>query len=202
MAYRPTRREFGITAGAATLLASGFTAKAQSAGTKTLRFIAQSDLRVLDPVWTTAYITRNHAYMVFDTLFAIDAEFAPPPQLVGDHSLSPDKLTYQFKLRDGLAFHDGSPVRGADCVASIKRWMARDGHGQALATVLDEIKADGDKGFTIRLKEPFALLLDGLGKVSSLALFVMPERLANTDPFQQITEMVGSGPFKFVKEEF
>jgi peptide/nickel transport system substrate-binding protein len=202
MAYRPTRREFGITAGAATLLASGFTAKAQGAGTKTLRFIAQSDLRVLDPVWTTAYITRNHAYLVFDTLFAIDAEFAPHPQMVGEHSLSPDKLTYQFKLRDGLGFHDGSPVRGADCVASIKRWMARDGHGQALATVLDEIRPDGEKGFTIRLKEPFALLLDGLGKVSSLALFVMPERLANTDPFQQITEMVGSGPFKFVKEEF
>src|SRR5712671_2403947 len=197
MAYRPTRREFGITAGAATLLASRFTAKAQSAGTKTLRFIAQSDLRVLDPVWTTAYITRNHGYTVFDTLFAIDAEFAPHPQMVGDHSVSADKLTYQFKLRDGLGFHDGSAVRGADCVASIKRWMARDGHGQALATMLDEIKPDGDKGFAIKLKEPFSLLIDGLGKVSSLALFVMPERLANTDPFQQITEMVGSGPFKF-----
>ena len=93
-------------------------------------------------------------------------------------------------------------MRGVDCVASVKRWMARDGHGQALAGVLDEIKPDGDNGFTIKLKEPLALLLDGLGKVSSLALFVMPERLANTDPFQQITEMVGSGPFKFVKDEF
>ncbi len=93
-------------------------------------------------------------------------------------------------------------MRGADCVASIKRWMARDGHGQSLAAVLDEIKPDGDKGFTIKLKEPFPLLLDGIGKVSSLALFVMPERLANTDPFQQVTEMVGSGPFKFVKDEF
>ncbi|MBV8121236.1 MAG: ABC transporter substrate-binding protein, partial [Alphaproteobacteria bacterium] len=167
-----------------------------------LRFIAQSDLRVLDPVWTTAYITRNHGYMVYDTLFAIDSEFAPQPQMVGEHSRSADKLTYQFKLRDGLGFHDGAPVRGADCVASVKRWMARDGHGQALATVLDEIKADGNNGFTIKLKEPFGLLLDGLGKVSSLALFVMPERLASKDPFQQITEVVGSGPFKFVKQEF
>jgi peptide/nickel transport system substrate-binding protein len=202
MAYRLTRREFGITAGAATLVASGLKAEAQSSSTKTLRFIAQSDLRVLDPIWTTAYITRNHGYMVFDTLFAIDAEFAPHPQMVGDYSISPDKLIYQFKLRDGLGFHDGSPVRGADCVASVKRWMARDGHGQALATVLDQIKSDGETGFTIRLKEPFSLLLDGLGKVSSLALFVMPERLANTDPFQQITEMIGSGPFKFVTEEF
>jgi peptide/nickel transport system substrate-binding protein len=122
--------------------------------------------------------------------------------MVGDYSVSPDQLTYQFKLRDGLGFHDGSPVRGVDCVASIKRWMARDGHGQALAPVLDAIKPDGDKGFTIKLKEPFSLLLDGLAKVSSLALFVMPERLANTDPFTQVTEMVGSGPFKFVKDEF
>jgi peptide/nickel transport system substrate-binding protein len=202
MPHRLTRREFGIAAGAATLAAHGFGGKARAADTKTLRFIAQSDLRVLDPIWTTAYITRNHGYMVFDTLFAIDAEFAPHPQMVGDYSVSPDKLIYQFKLRDGLGFHDGSPVRGSDCVASVKRWMARDGHGQALATVLDEIKPDGDRGFTIKLKEPFSLLLDGIGKVSSLALFVMPERLANTDPFQQVTEMVGSGPFKFVKDEF
>src|SRR6516165_8536540 len=201
MAHGMTRREFAAAAGAAALAARGFGARAEDAN-KTLRFIAQSDLRVLDPIWTTAYITRNHGYMVFDTLFAIDAEFAPHPQMVGDHAISPDKLTYQFKLRDGLGFHDGSPVRGVDCVASVKRWMARDGHGQALAGVLDEIKPDGDNGFTIKLKEPLALLLDGLGKVSSLALFVMPERLANTDPFQQITEMVGSGPFKFVKDEF
>ena len=202
MAHRLTRREFGITAAGAATLACGLHREARAADTKTLRFIAQSDLRVLDPIWTTAYITRNHGYMVFDTLFAIDAEFAPHPQMVGDHSVSPDKLTYQFKLRDGLGFHDGSPVRGVDCVASVKRWMARDGHGQSIAAVLDEIKPDGDNGFTIKLKEPFSLLLDGIGKVSSLALFVMPERLANTDPFQQVTEMVGSGPFKFVKDEF
>src|SRR5881296_2417121 len=138
MAHRLTRREFGIAAGAASLACFGASAKATD--TKTLRFIAQSDLRVLDPVWTTAYITRNHAYCVFDNLFAIDAEFAPHPQMVGDYSVSPDKLTYQFKLRDGLGFHDGSPVRGADCVASVKRWMARDGHGQAIASVLDEMK--------------------------------------------------------------
>src|SRR6202049_3817067 len=202
MAHQLTRREFGIAAGAATLAGYGLGRNAHAADTKTLRLIAQSDLRVLDPVWTTAYITRNHGYMVFDTLFAIDAEFAPHPQMVGDYSMSPDKLTYQFKLRDGLGFHDGSPVRGVDCVASVRRWMVRDGHGQSIAAVLDEIKPDGDKGFTIKLKEPFALLLDGLGKVSSLALFIMPERLANTDPFQQVTEMVGSGPLKFVKDEF
>jgi len=145
MAHRLTRREFGIAAGAAAVAGYGFPRNTCAADTKTLRFIAQSDLRVLDPVWTTAYITRNHGYMVFDTLFAIDAEFAPHPQMVGDYSMSPDKLTYQFKLRDGLGFHDGSPVRGVDCVASVKRWMARDGHGQALKPVLDEIKADATR---------------------------------------------------------
>ena len=204
MTHNLTRRDFARNAAAAAALAAGMPAVAARAATdkKTLRFIAQSDLRVLDPIWTTAYITRNHGYCVFDTLFAIDAEFAPHPQMVGDFSVSPDKLTYGFKLRDGLAFHDGSPVRGADCVASVKRWMARDSHGQSLALVLDEMKPDGDKGFTIKLKEPFSLLIDAFGKVSSLALFVMPERLANTDPFTQVTEMVGSGPLKFVKEEF
>ena len=199
-----TRRDFGKVAAGAALAASvpHLPAHAAASDKKILRFIAQSDLRVLDPVWTTAYITRNHGYAVFDNLFAIDAEFAPHPQMVGEHQVSADKLTYNFKLRDGLAFHDGSPVRGADCAASVKRGMARDALGQTLATVLDEIKPDGDKGFTIKVKEPFPLLIDGLAKVSSLALFVMPERLANTDPFQQVTEMVGSGPFKFVKEEF
>src|SRR5260221_14129874 len=186
MADRLTRRGFGkVAAGAALVAAVPHGAARAAADKKILRFIAQSDLRVLDPVWTTAYITRNHGYCVFDTLFAIDAEFVPHPQMVGEHAVSADKLSYNFKLRDGLAFHDGSPGRGADCVASVKRWMARDGHGQSIASVLDEIKPDGAKGFTIKLKEPFALLLDGLGKVSSLALFIMPERLANTAPHQQ-----------------
>jgi peptide/nickel transport system substrate-binding protein len=173
-----TRRAFAQAAASAALLAAAPGARAQTpANAKTLRFIAQSDLRVLDPIWTTAYISRNHGYCVFDTLFAIDAEFAPHPQMVGDFSISADKLTYRFKLRDGLAFHDDSPVRGVDCVASIKRWMARDSLGQSLALVLDEIKPDGDKAFTITLKEPFSLLIDAFAKVSSLALFVMPERL-------------------------
>src|SRR5712675_3645800 len=163
MAHGMTRREFAAAAGAAGLAGFGLSARTKAADTKTLRFVAGSDLRVLDPVWTTAYITRNHGYMVFDTLFAIDAEFAPHPQMVGEHSISPDKLTYQFKLRDGFVLHGRSPVRGADCVASVKRWMARDSHGQSLALVLDEIKPDGDKGFAIKLKEPFSLLIDGLG---------------------------------------
>jgi peptide/nickel transport system substrate-binding protein len=140
--------------------------------------------------------------MVFDTLFAIDSKFKPHPQMVGEFSVSSDKLTYSFVLRDGLKFHDGEPVRGADCVASLQRWMVRDTLGQSLAAAGAAISGGNDKSFTIRLKERFPLLIDALAKVSSLPPFIMPERLAKTDPYKQVTEMVGSGPFKFVKSEF
>jgi peptide/nickel transport system substrate-binding protein len=196
-----TRREFAATAGAASVAAVGFGARAKGAETKTLRFIPQTDVQVLDPIWTTAYVTRNHGYMVFDTLFAIDSKFKPHPQMVDGYEVSQDKLNYSFVLRDGLKFHDGQLVRGADCTASIKRWMARDALGQTLAMVVADMKGGNDKNFSIQLKEPFPLLIDGLAKVSSLAPFIMPERLAKTDPFEQVKEMVGSGPFKFVKEE-
>jgi peptide/nickel transport system substrate-binding protein len=197
-----TRREFTIAAGAATLATYGLKARAQTSDKKVLRFIPQSDLRVLDPIWTTAYVTRNHGYMVFDTLFAIDDKFRPHPQMVDTFEISPDKRRYHFTLRDGLKFHDGQPVRGIDCTTSLKRWMARDALGQTLATVIDEMKPDGERSFSIRLKEPFALLIPAIAKVSSLAPFIMPERLAKTDPYKQVTEMVGSGPFKFVKSEY
>jgi len=197
-----TRREFAVAASAASLAALGFGARACGAEAKTLRLIMRNDLRVLDPIWTTAYASRNHGYMIFDTLFALDSKLQPQPQMVGDYSISPDKLIYRFTLRDGLKFHDGQPVQGADCVASLRRWMARDSLGQALAKVVDETIGADDKNFTIRLKEPFPLLLAGLAKVSSLVPFIMPERLAKTDPYQQVTETVGSGPFKFVREEF
>jgi len=201
MAQGMTRREFAIATGAASLAGFGLSARARAADTKTLHFIPQTDVQVLDPIWTTAYVTRNHGYMVFDTLFAIDSKFKPHPQMVEGFEVSSDKLNYSFVLRDGLKFHDGQPVRGTDCVASIKRWMARDALGQTLATVVADMKGGDDKNFSIHLKEPFPLLIDGLAKVSSLAPFMMPERLANTDPYQQVTEMIGSGPFKFVKEE-
>src|SRR6202011_3903697 len=163
MVHGMTRREFAMAASAASL-ALGFGARARAADAKTLRFIMRNDLRVLDPMWTTAYVTRNHGNMVFDTLFALDSKFQPHPQMVGDYAISPDKLVYSFTLRDGLRFHDGQPVRGADCVASLSRWMVRDGLGQALAVAVDEMKGGDDKSFTIRLKEPFPLLIEGLAK--------------------------------------
>src|SRR5271166_4389215 len=154
MAHGMTRREFAALGGGGFVaLAAG--GPARGADSKTLRFIVRTDLRVLDPIWTTAYVSRNHGYMVFDTLFALDSKFRPQPQMVGDYSISPDQLQYSFTLRNGLKFHDGAPVRGVDCVASLKRWMVRDSSGQSLATTVDRIAADEDKSFTIRLKEPF-----------------------------------------------
>jgi peptide/nickel transport system substrate-binding protein len=169
---------------------------------KVLKFIPQADLRILDPITTTAYITRNHGYMVYDTLFAIDAKFNVQPQMVDKYEVSADKLTYTFTLRDGLKFHDGQPVRSADCIASIERWAKRDALGQKLAEATDTWNAVDDKTFTLRLKKPFALVLDALAKPSSNVPFIMPERIAKTDAFTNITDATGSGPFKFVKEEW
>jgi peptide/nickel transport system substrate-binding protein len=202
MAHGITRRNFAVGAGAVAIAAPAVLRHARAADASVLRFIPQSDLRVLDPIWTTAYVTRNHGYMVFDTLFAIDDKFKPHPQMVDHYDVSADKLTYNFVLRDGLKWHDGQKVRGADCTQSIKRWMARDALGQTMATAIADFEGGDDKNFSIKLKTPFPLLIDALAKVSSLAPFMMPERLAKTDPFKQVTEMVGSGPFKFVKEEY
>jgi len=176
-------------------------ATAQSSG-KTLRFIPEADLRVLDPIWTTAYITRNYGYMVYDTLFAMDENFKVQPQMVDKYTVSGDGLIYTLTLRDGLKFHDGTPVRPADCIASIERWSKRDGFGQKTAEMIAEMKAVDDKTFTIRVKQPYPSLIPSLGKLSSNVPFIMPERVAKTDPFKQITEVIGSGPFKFVKDEW
>ena len=169
---------------------------------KTLRFIPQADLRSIDPIWTTAYVTRNFGYLVFDTLFALDKDFKPQPQMVDRWTASDDKLSYRFTLREGLKWHDGQPVRAADCVASIERWGKRDTLGQKLTEAIGEIRTVDDSTFEIKLKSPFPLILDALGKLSSNVPFMMPERLAKTDAYQQIPEAIGSGPFKFVKEEW
>src|SRR5262249_849103 len=133
-------------AAAAALLAA-LTAPFTPAGAqqKTLRFIPQADLRSLDPIWTTAYVTRNFGYLVFDTLFALDKDFKPQPQMVDRWSVSDDKLTYTFTLRDGLKWHDGKPVRAADCVASLERWGKRDTLGQKLIEAVGGRKAGARK---------------------------------------------------------
>jgi peptide/nickel transport system substrate-binding protein len=169
---------------------------------RVLKFIPQADLRILDPITTTAGITRNHGYMVYDTLFATDAKFDIQPQMVDKWQLSKDKLNYTFTLRDGLAFHDGQPVRSVDCIASVERWAKRDALGQKLAEATEAWTAVNDKTFRLKLRKPFPLTLQALGKLSANVPFIMPERIAKTDASKNISEAIGSGPFKFVKEEW
>src|SRR5947209_6675024 len=187
---------------AAVLIAGALLTQPAAAQQKTLRFVPEADLRSLDPIWTTAYITRNYGYMVYDTLFAVNEKFEIQPQMVDKWTLSDDKLTYTFTLRDGLKWHDGQPVKSADCIASVERWAKRDALGQKLAELTDSWKAVNDKTFTLHLKRPFALVLDALAKPSSNVPFIMPERIAKTDASANITDATGSGPFKFVKDEW
>ncbi len=174
---------------------------ARAAGTNVLKFIPQADLAVLDPVWTTAYVTRHHGLMVYDTLFGIDASFRPQPQMVGGVNTSADGREWTLTLRDGLKFHDGTPVLGRDCVASIQRWGKRDAFGQALMAVTDDLSAPTDKTIVFKLKQPFPLLPDALGKIGVNICPILPERLAKTDAFSQVTDMTGSGPFRFKADE-
>ncbi|MBN8939473.1 MAG: ABC transporter substrate-binding protein [Rhizobiales bacterium] len=166
-----------------------------------LKYVPQADLTMLDPIGTTAYVTRHHALLVYDQLYGLDSQLKPQPQMVEGHTVEDDGKRWTFKLRDSLRFHDGEPVRGRDCVASIKRWAARDALGQALMLRVAEISAPDDKSFVIRLTKPFGALLDALAKVGPPALVILPERFANTDPFKPITEAIGSGPFKWVPGE-
>ena len=159
-------------------------------------------MRITDPIITTAYIARNHGYMIYDTLFATDENFDIKPQMVKDYSVSDDKLTYTFTLRDGLKFHDGAPVTSADCIASIQRWGKRDGMGQKLMDFTKELTAVDDKTFKLVLKEPYGFVLASLGKPSSNVPFIMPKRMADTPADKNVSEEIGSGPFRFVAAEF
>ncbi len=169
---------------------------------KVLKFVPEADLRILDPITTTAYITRNHGYMVYDVLFATDAKFQVQPQMVDKWEVSKDNLTYTFTLRDGLKFHDGQPVKSADCIASVERWAKRDVFGQRLGEMTESWTAVNDKTFRLKLKKPFPYVLEALGKPSSNVPFIMPERIAKTDANTAITDPTGSGPFKMVKEQW
>jgi peptide/nickel transport system substrate-binding protein len=177
-----------------------FAPQAMAAG-KTITAVMHSDLRITDPIMTTAYITRDHGYMIYDTLLATDANFKIQPQMA-DWKISDDNLTYTFTLRDGLKWHDGTPVTAEDCLASLKRWSKVDGMGQKLMDFTASLKATDAKTITLRLKEPYGLVLDSIGKPSSRVAFMMPKRLADTPSDKPIPEQVGSGPFKFVQSEF
>jgi peptide/nickel transport system substrate-binding protein len=174
---------------------------AAAAQERVLRFVQNGNLTILDPVWTTAYVTRNHGYLIYDTLFASDENNAVKPQMVDKYEVSPDKTLWTFTLRDGLEWHDGNPVTAEDCIASIKRWGVRDTMGAKLLDFVKEMKAVDPRVFQILLKEPYGLVLDSLGKPSSNVPFMMPRRIAETDPYKQIDSQIGSGPFIYVKTE-
>ncbi|WP_019013258.1 ABC transporter substrate-binding protein [Elioraea tepidiphila] len=201
-----TTRRTLLTAGAALAAAAALPrpALAQGAGRNVLRVVPHANLSVIDPIWTTAYITRNAGFMVWDTLFGLDSQFRPQPQMAEGHTLSDDRRVYTITLRPGLRFHDGAPVRSADCVASIRRWAVRDAIGQKLATLVEEYRVLDDRRFEIRLKQPFALTLFALGKPASNVCFIMPERVAATDANSQIRpeDVIGSGPFRFQRDEW
>jgi peptide/nickel transport system substrate-binding protein len=178
-------------------------ALAQGAATqRLLRMVPHANPGSLDPIWTTAYITRNFGYLVWDTLFASDAKFQVQPQMAEGFTASEDGLSYEITLRPGLKFHDGERVTPADCIASIARWAKRDSMGQRLEAALDSMAAVDDRKFRIRLKKPYPLLIAALGKPSSNVPFIMPERIARTDAFTQISDYVGSGPYRFNRGEW
>jgi len=202
----PLLRRLCRAAAAAAALAAGLAlagpAQAQASGGQELRVVTYTGLRVTDPIVTATYITRNFAYMVYDTLFAIDDQFKVHPEMVREWSESADKRTYTFTLRDGLKFQDGSPVTSADCIASLERWGKRDSLGQTLMGFMAAMTPVDDKTFKLELKEPFGFVLEALGKPSSYVPFIMPKRLAETPINKPLPEVDGSGPFRFVPSEF
>src|SRR6266849_5657513 len=172
------------------------------AAARALRLVPHDDLANFDPIWTTANIARNAGLLVWDMLYGMDNKLQPQRQMVESESVSPDSLTWTFRLRSGLKFHDGEPVRARDAVASINRWAARDSMGQIIKAIENELVALDDRTFRWSLKKPYPKMLLALGKIGTPCCFVMPARIAATDPFKPIGEYVGSGPMRFIKNDW
>src|SRR5215467_12461730 len=200
------RRTFlKYTAGLGALATAGGLATpaiSQRAAARTLRLVPHADLANFDPIWTPAYIARNAGLLVWDMLYGVDAKLQPQRQMVEAEEVSADGLTRTFRLRPGLKFHDGLPVLATDAVASINRWAAREPMGQMLKAIENELSAVDDRTFRWALKKPYPKMLLALGKAATPCCFVMPARIAATDPFRQISEYVGSGPMRFVRSEW
>ena len=199
MSFKSIFKRGSIAALVAGALVAAAPAHAQP---NTLKVVMHSDLKIVDPIWTTAYITRNHGYMIYDTLFAMDGKGEIKPQMVDKWTVSPDNLVWTFTLRDGLMFHDDKPVTAEDVVASIKRWSQKDSLGQKLFSFVKDFSPVDAKTFRITLSSPTGLVLLALGKPSSNVPFIMPKRIADTSPNEQIKEYVGSGPFVFQTAEW
>ena len=192
-------------AGAGVLTAAGALAKpaiSQRAAARVLRFVPQADLANFDPIWNTQYVVRNGAALVWDMLYGVDDKLQPRRQMVESEEASSDGLVWTFRLRGGLKFHDGEPVLAKDVVASLARWQARDNMGLMTKEIEQELVAVDDRTFRWVLKKPYPKLLVALGKVGTPSCFIMPARIAATDPFKPISDYVGSGPMRFVREEW
>jgi peptide/nickel transport system substrate-binding protein len=189
-----------LLTGAAAALAHP--ALSQTERSRTLLFVPQANLTSLDPIWTTATVTRNYAYLVYDTLYGTDEALRPQPQMAEGHTVEDNGTRWVIRLREGLLFHDNTPVRSRDCIASLARWMRRDSLGGTIASLLEAMEAPDDRTLVIRLKRPFPPLLNALAKTQPSPAVIMPERVAMTDPFKQITDTTGSGPFRFVTDEY
>ncbi len=201
MATRRTILKGGLAAAALTSAPSIIRAKAQASAARTVKAVMHADLRVLDPIWTTANISAYHGAMIYDTLFGLDANFEPQPQMVSKWGVSDDKLTYTFELRDGLKFSDGAAVTATDCVASVRRWAARAAAGQSMMQRVKDTPVVDDKTFRIVLSEPYGLVIDSLSTISTSLCYMMRKKDAETDPNQQVRETVGSGPFLYNRDE-
>lgn len=195
------RRELLKAAGAASVFTLAAPAIVRAQGQTTLRFIPQNDLTYLDPHLVASWAPRNHGHMVFDTLYGLDSSFRPAPQMAEGHTVDADGKAWTIKLRPGMLWHDGTPVRAIDCVASLKRWGTRNSFGSLLMDATDELTAPDDRTIRFRLKRPFPRLLDALAPVTGPMCAMMPERLALTDPYKPIPEIIGSGPFRYVADE-
>lgn len=187
----------GLAAGTAVSIPAVLRAQTTPTAARIVRMVMSSDLRVFDPIYTTATITSSHGAAIYDTLFSPDSKFAPQPQMVGKWGVSDDKKTYTFELRDGLGWHDGTPVTAGDCVASIRRWGQVSPAGQLIVARAKDISKKDDKTFTIALKEPLGPLIDLLGASTSPIPFIMREKDADRPATEQVTANIGSGPFKF-----
>lgn len=197
---KPMKRMMPVLAGAvAAILAAGMSS---AFAQETLRLRMNGDINVMDPIATTNFTIRNASYLIYDTLFAMDADYKVQPQMAEGFTASEDGLVYTITLRDGLAFHDGSKVTAADAVASLKRWGQVDGLGKILFSKLDTIAAKDDRTLELKLKEPWGLVIDALGKISSNVPVIMPARLAANPASEAVKEPIGSGPYRMLLDQW
>ena len=202
MFARMNRRALGKVLASLAVVVAGLPTAASAQKPSTLKIVMTSDLKVIDPIWVSTQIGRTHAYLVYDTLFSLDSDLKPQPQMVDSYTVSPDGLVYTFKLRDGLQWHDGKPVLAEDCIQSVKRWAERDGVGQRLMQHAKAFEVVDDKTFRLTLKDPYGFVIASLAKPGSTVPFMMPKRIADTPGTTQIRDATGSGPWMFKTDEW